>query len=294
MCFKMSRYSKLYHTVRVSGSKLNHLEKIYKYFPPLDSWKHFIDPMAGSLCVPLNLPVFGNIPFKDKKIISINDVDGGLIDLALCQLFYPERVEKAINNALKHQGLFKILKYKPENFEKDVWLNGMRKYYLLQYSFSSKADGTIGYSTNVYRGRHPNHPVSFYKEISRRLKYFQIFNEDFRVFLRRFSTTVKNGFMYADPPYFVAEDVGYYTNFFREKDHIDFAEIVHEMNDNGFKICISYDDNPKVYKLYKDYRIYKVKFRYSLPSNGRPEKNELIITNYKPNVKKQGSLDKWI
>jgi DNA adenine methylase len=289
----LSRYKDKYHTVRVAGSKLNHLQLIYSYFPPIDDWKHFIDPMGGSLAVELNLPVY-DLPFSKRKVISVNDLDERLIDLAICQLFYPERVHRAINYSMKSQAFLKWLRENNDELRKDMWTSGMSKYYELQFAFSAKNTGSFRYGANTYRGGHPNHSLEYYHELSRRLKEIQFFSEDYKKFLDRWIGKVDNGFVYADPPYFVAAGSGYYNHEFTHNDHVEFADKMQEMNDDGFLICISYDNNENIYKLYKDWYIREVSLRYSLPSSGNPIKTELIITNYKTNVKKQGSLDKWL
>lgn len=250
--------------------------------------------MAGSFAVELNLPNTFNLPFGKKKIICINDIDERMIDLAMCYLFMPNMVEKGINGALKVQGFFNWLKDNIEKLRKNVWTSGMSKYYELQFAYGSKADGNIRYSTNVYRGGHPNYSVEHYQEISRRLREFQIFNEDFRVFCDRWIGRVRNGFVYADPPYYVAENSGYYKHDFSRNDHVEFANSMQQMSDDGFMICISYDNNKNLYKLYKGWHIREIQLRYSMPKEGRPIKTELLIMNYKPDVKKQSRLDKWL
>jgi len=245
------------------------------------------------MCVELNLPIF-KLPFGKKKIVCVNDFDERIIDLAMCYLFMPDMVEKGINGAVKSQAFYKWVKAHVEELRKNVWTSGMSKYYELQFAFGSKADGNIRYSTNVYRGGHPNYSRQHYEKISKRLREFQIFNEDFRVFNNRWLGKVRNGFVYADPPYYVAEDAGYYSHPFTNTDHVDFAKSMQELSDDGFQVCISYDNNKNIYKLYKGWHIREIQLRYSLPKEGRPIKTELLIMNYKPNIKKQGRLDKWL
>jgi len=259
----------------------------------MDEWKHFIDPMGGSLAVELNLPIY-DLPFSKRKVISINDLDERLIDLAICQLFFPTEVHHAINGAIKSQALLKWLRENADILRKNVWTSGMSKYFELQFAFSAKDTGSYRYGANTYRGGHPNHSLDYYTEISRRLKEIQFFSEDFRVFLDRWKGKVKEGFIYADPPYYVAEGSGYYNHEFTHQDHIDFAAKLNEMSDDGFKICLSYDNNDNIYKLYKGWYIREVSLRYSLPSKGNPIKTELIITNYNTNTKKRVRLDKWL
>ena len=289
----MTRYKDKYHTVRVAGSKLNHLQLLYSYFPPIDDWKHFIDPMGGSMAVELNLPIY-DLPFSKRKVVSINDLDERLIDLAICQLFFPTEVHQAINSSIKSQALLKWLRENSDVLRKNVWTSGMSKYFELQFAFSAKDTGSYRYGSNTYRGGHPNHAVEYYEEVSRRLKEIQFFSEDFRVFLNRWLGRVEHGFVYADPPYYVAENSGYYQHSFAGRDHVEFSEIMNKMSDEGFLICISYDNNENIYKLYKGWYIREVALRYSMPSSGNPIKTELIITNYKTDVKKQTGLDKWL
>ena len=95
--------------------------------------------------------------------------------------------------------------------------------------------------------------------------------------------TKENDFWYFDPPYVIAGERGdYYFHSLKDKDHIDLFKIANDINTNGGKFMISYDDHPLVNELYKNYTIEKIPIKYSGQTTGDDYKNELVIMNYQP------------
>jgi DNA adenine methylase len=101
--------------------------------------------------------------------------------------------------------------------------------------------------------------------------------------------------VYLDPPYVVdtrlARSSKLYECGFSDEDHVRFAEVCKR---TGYKVCISYDNDPKVYELFSDagFHIYEHSWTYSgtqvcsrkrgVYTAGEDKKagKELIITNY--------------
>ena len=101
-------------------------------------------------------------------------------------------------------------------------------------------------------------------------------------------------FVYIDPPYrplnITSSFTSYTENDFSDKEQIELAEYINDLNKKGAKIVLSNSD-PKnndiddnfFDKLYKNYNINRVKATRMLNSNAslRGAINELLITNYK-------------
>ena len=115
-----------------------------------------------------------------------------------------------------------------------------------------------------------------------KLKNAMIENSDFRELYNRYKTK-ENDFWYFDPPYVIAGERGdYYFHSLKNQDHVDLFNIANDINKNGGKFMISYDDHPLVNELYKNYTIKKIPIKYSGQLTGDDYKNELVIINYQP------------
>lgn len=116
---------------------------------------------------------------------------------------------------------------------------------------------------------------------ARLLKSVKITCQDYAELL---SCPGKDVWIYCDPPYMrdtklVAGSKLYAYNFTME-DHKQFAQRINECEHN---VCVSYDDEPEVRKLFADkkFRIHEVSWKYSGSSmEQKVDGQELIITNY--------------
>lgn len=85
----------------------------------------------------------------------------------------------------------------------------------------------------------------------------------------------KNVFWYYDPPYINVKRALYKNH--KEFNHTLLCEMIKKTKG---KWILSYDDNPLVREMYKDYYIYEKEFLYSMNRNKRQRKIELIISNF--------------
>ena len=93
--------------------------------------------------------------------------------------------------------------------------------------------------------------------------------------------------IYIDPPYIkntnLDKNSRLYRYNFENEDHIELCENIKKCK---HKVIISYDNNPFIKKMYKDFKIYKTSWTYCGTSSAKTHKNykntgkELIITNY--------------
>ena len=116
-------------------------------------------------------------------------------------------------------------------------------------------------------------------------------NLDFRALLEKYP--IKNTDMwYLDPPYIVAgERKDYYFHSFDMDAHIELNLLCNEINSNGGKFMVSYDDRDEIKDMYKNYNINKIPIIYAGQLHKREEKIELVITNYEPQAIQKSLFD---
>ncbi|MBC8299863.1 MAG: DNA adenine methylase [Pelagibacterales bacterium] len=116
----------------------------------------------------------------------------------------------------------------------------------------------------------------------RKLDNTMIENLDYRELFKRHPTR-EDDFWYFDPPYVIAGERGdYYIHNLNNKDHIELFDMVKQIDTEGGKFMVSYDDRTFIKELYKEYIITKIPIKYSGQVHNRNIKNELVITNYIP------------
>jgi DNA adenine methylase len=126
------------------------------------------------------------------------------------------------------------------------------------------------------------------------LQIAEIFHTDFENIKKHIT---KNFFIYLDPPYRPISKTSNFTSYskydFSDKDQIRLSQVYKELGVNGNKLMLSNSDpkneNPSddfFEKHYKAFYINRVKATRMINCKGdkRGAINELIITNYKPNI----------
>ena len=120
------------------------------------------------------------------------------------------------------------------------------------------------------------------KTSKKKLENTMIENLDFRELFHKYPTR-EGDFWYLDPPYVIAGERGdYYVHSLNMDDHDALFEICKQIDNEGGKFMISYDDHDYVNMVYRDYNIKKIPIKYAGQMIGRDYKNELVITNYEP------------
>ncbi|WP_434337583.1 DNA adenine methylase [Mycoplasma capricolum] len=82
--------------------------------------------------------------------------------------------------------------------------------------------------------------------------------------------------LYADPPYF--NKTGMYKNSFNIQDHIDLYNLLSELKSQT-KIVISYNDEPFIKELYKNWTIVEINKTNTSGILKKKKITELLITN---------------
>ena len=86
-------------------------------------------------------------------------------------------------------------------------------------------------------------------------------------------------FVFFDPPYYT-QGKNLYTNFFKHKNHEDLGLAIKTM-DEYFWI-MTYDNEPKIYEIYKDYSPKRYKLQYS--ANVKIKETELFFNSPRTKV----------
>ena len=77
---------------------------------------------------------------------------------------------------------------------------------------------------------------------------------------------------------------GYYRNVFNDQCHSDLKESVDLIHNSEANFMISYDDEPEIRELYKNYNIETIDTKYvgATPEKRGEIRTELVIMNYEP------------
>lgn len=81
--------------------------------------------------------------------------------------------------------------------------------------------------------------------------------------------------IYLDPPYYL-KGQGLYRNFYEHKDHVIIKEI---LSDLKFKWVVSYDKQPEIEDIYKNFRQGEYSLNYSVSNLNRRQATEIIIAS---------------
>lgn len=239
----------------------------------------YIEMFAGGLSM------FFRKPKVEWNVV--NDKDNNLVNLYMTIAEEFDAFCEAIGWYIKSRTQHEILKEYISTVEKkdipDV-KRAARYYYLVKCSFNNNPQGTFSKNSADW-----NTDV-FIKdlEVSRKeLNGICIENLDFRKLVEKYEPK-KGDLWYIDPPYFVAaKRKDYYMHTLQHDDHLDLLDICNKINDADAQFMVSYDDNPNVHELYKNYNIEKIPVIYAGQTTNRDYKNEIVITNYeRPFVQK--------
>jgi DNA adenine methylase len=165
---------------------------------------------------------------------------------------------------------------------KDDYSIALAYYVLNKISFSGLTEhgslSKLAYEKNFNHGN-----IDRLIEITSLMKNFEIFNLDFSDIMNK---PTDNDFTFLDPPYQIENPTLYgkkgemHSGFSHER----FLESVKSLKG---KWMITYNDNPWLREVYKDYKIINAEYRYCMSfntdNNGNKTtrmKNELIILNY--------------
>ena len=241
---------------RVGGKKL--LRKaICERFPAEHRFDRYIEVFGGGGWV---------LFYKDKhaKMEVYNDADGDLVNLMRCIKYHREELQREISGIYNSREMF-LDALEQLHCRGFTDIQRAARYFIkIRLSFGS--DGrTYGCSTKPMEK-----PIEYLSTVSHRLMTVVIEHKNYDDLIRVYDRPA--AFFYLDPPYFGTEKM--YDVPFTRVDHVKLKQLL-----NGIKglFLLSYNDDPFIRELYKDFNIEAVD-RSNNMSTGRYK--ELLIRNY--------------
>jgi len=248
----------------IIGGKFNLLKTLIPLIPP---HKIYVEVFGGAGSLLLNK--------SPSRVEVFNDADGELVNLFLVVRDYPRDFVKRFRLMLYSREIYK--RWAKEPFPNNPVERAVRFYYLMRSSFSGLHDGGWKYNPSRNVAKTFFRSLKMIPLISRRLRNVQIEHLDFKECLKRWDRS--DTFFYLDPPYYGLQ---YYRLKFLEKDHRDLRETLGKTKG---KWLLTYNDHPKIRKMYSKYIIKEVEMPKTAPLKREGEKRNsfknLIITNYR-------------
>ena len=254
------------------GGKYTMSKQLITMLPP---HTRYFEPFFGG----------GSMFFRKQKADwnVINDLDGDLVNLYLVlQLEYDEFC-KHIQSFLRAREIYDEC---VEEIKKPIINNPNAKRAAIYYFVVRNAfNHLVG---NTFSKDQKWDPSILKKQLmlsKDKLDNVTIENMHFGDLIDRYIPR-ENDLFYFDPPY-VVTDVktkrNYYRNVFTEELHEELKEKCNDINDNGGKFMISYDNVDSIRKLYRNYELNTIETKYvgNHPDKRGEVKKELVITNYK-------------
>lgn len=244
----------------IGGKKILRKE-IIKLFPK--NIDRYIEVFGGAGWV-----LFGS-DTSHAKFEVFNDINSDLINLYRCVKYHCGELQRELEWFLQSREIFNMTR-------EQIHLSGVtdiqraaRYFYLIKNSFGSNttsfATAPSGFISKI----------EYLFEIQKRLKRVVIENKSYEDLIQVYDR--ENALFYLDPPYVKTEK--YYKCDFCYNDHSKLSEVL--KNIKG-KFILSYNYDPLVLDLYKDYNITTVSRKNSLKvaHDIREEYKEVIIKNY--------------
>ena len=241
------------------GGKRALASKIIAHFP--DSYDRYIEVFGGA----------GWILFKQevnsKRLEVFNDINSDLINLYRCIKYHATEVQRELMYMLSSREVFiNCLNDMNRKSLTDIQ-KAARYLYIIKLSFGSDR-------SNFATNRSTIMNVSEYLiKVQERLKYVVVENLDFERLIKTYDRPT--ALFYLDPTYYKAES--YYEASFSEEDHLRLANVLNKIKG---KFVLSYNDEPFIRSLYRDYSIYDITRINQLNGGKRSPYREVIIKNY--------------
>ena len=241
---------------RIGGKKL--LRKtLCDRFPKAEQYDRYIEVFGGGGWV-----LFGRD--KQAKMEVYNDADGELVNLMRCIKYHCNELQKEISGIYNSREMFMdaLDQLKCRGFT-DIQRAAR---YFIKMRLSFGANGRqFGCSDKDLKK-----PTDYLSIVSNRLSRVVIECKNYDDLINVYDRST--AFFYLDPPYFGAEKL--YDITFTKDDHIKLKQLLN--NIKGL-FLLSYNDDPFIRELYKNYNIEAIERGNNL---SRGKYKELIIKNY--------------
>lgn len=252
------------------GGKQRLAKKIIEILPVHTT---YVEPFAGGAQV-----FFHKEP---SKVEVLNDLDGEVVNFfRVCQLHYEEFL-RSMRFSLVSRKWYGVVKLQNPESLTDIQ-RAVRFFYLQKNSFAGLIRNPV-YHYHVVR------PPSFnlggvsqlIEKAHQRLERVQIECLPYEEILRRYDRP--ETLFYVDPPYWGRK---LYRFNFAEP---DFVKLEMRLQQIRGKFVLSLNDLPEVRKLFRGYNLLEIQLSYTSQMTSGKRYRELLITNFKPNVKKRAT-----
>lgn len=221
------------------------------------------------------------LPSKDEIDIYVEPFVGGGV------IFYntPDYKKKVINDLDKNvYTIHKALKNDAENINKNIERRFTRSNF---EKVRNKNDATsilqrckMSFFANcsTYRPIDTGKTIKTdFTKYTPLLKNTTILNKNFKTVIEKYDSP--KTFFYLDPPYEKSEEQDLYKNI---KEFVSPEDVYNSLKNIKGKFLLSYNDSANIRNLFADYKIKKIKTRYSSKIKGGTPKdiNELLISNF--------------
>lgn len=252
------------------GGKAKLAEQLIEWMPKLDN---YIEAFAGGLSVFFKKP--------QSKWSVVNDLDKDIANLyyvcSRIDLF--EQFKETAFYLIQSKDIYDIIRENISKEKQNLKIPDVQRavdyFFFITTSFNNRPGTNI--SKNI--GKWQTGLLERVKWSRKKLDGVFVENMDVNKLIQKYKDK-KECFWFFDPPYYVANDTSYYGHVFAKYQHETFKEHIDILDKNrSAKFMITYDDHPKIRKLFKDYFIKEVDVKYS-STYETVETNEIIITNY--------------
>ena len=244
-----------------------------KLIPMMPPHKRYIEVFLGG----------GSIFFRKSKaeLNILNDKHNDLVNMYLSVMQkYPKFIqncESILKSRTLYDGFKDELKEEIKYIDMPDAERASKYFYIIKNAFNTNFINPIAKEADWN-----NEMWNCLKTSKQKLENTMIENLDFRELFHKYPTR-EGDFWYLDPPYVIAGERGdYYVHSLDMDDHDALFEMCKQIDNQGGKFMISYDDHDYVNMVYKDYNIKKIPIKYAGQATGNDYKNELVITNYEP------------
>jgi len=199
-----------------------------------------------------------------------NDLDGDLVNLYRCIKYHRTALQEELEWLLTSREQFYAYReqLKESHGMTDIQ-RAARFFYLVKISFGSDRRTFATSSKNI------EHALEYMKKVQERLCGVVIEQKDYAGLIHVYDR--RDALFYLDPPYVGTES--YYQAPFTAEDHQKLADILKGIHG---QFILSYNDDPLIHSLYKNFMIEEIARRQTLSGNGKNKDDyaEVIIRNF--------------
>ncbi|HEY4543892.1 MAG TPA: DNA adenine methylase [Tissierellaceae bacterium] len=264
--------------LRYPGGK-NKVYNYIKYVIQKNKNTSYIEPFAGGAAIAIKLLLRNEV-----NRIFLNDFDPAIYCFWYSSIFYTEEFIQLIESTPINMEIWYMQSEVQKNKEQ---LNPSDKSDCLKLGFSTfflnrtNRSGILKAGVIGGKDQSGNYKMDcrFNKEdlieriqlIARHRNSIYLYNLDAIDFIEQVIKKTRNSLTFFDPPYYEKGPV-LYTNFYKHKDHVELANVIHSQMKNRYWL-LTYDTAPQIQDIYKDFNLksleYYLNYSVSTPTKGK-------------------------